>query len=130
MAINTSIGGGGALFVGEDKIFFLELLDSTYDATVVGSGVPIDMTGFVLVFDIRRKDNSPEPPIVTKTPTLVGVYNAMRALNTQRAQAVLTDTDMNLFQAKTYRYSWKRMDDGVETVLAWGNFSPQKATAP
>ncbi|CAB4190392.1 hypothetical protein UFOVP1196_55 [uncultured Caudovirales phage] len=33
-------------------------------------------------------------------------------------------------KARTYRHSWKRMDDGSETVLAYGNFVPQKATAP
>ena len=42
----------------------------------------------------------------------------------------MTDTDMNLFKEKAYRQSWKRMDDGSETVLAWGPFTPQKATAP
>lgn len=130
MAILSTIGGNGSLFVGEDKTFRLELLDSTYDPAVVGSGVPIDMAGMTLVFDIRKKDASPAPPIVTKTPTLTGVYNAVRAVNTQRALATLSDDDMNLFQAKTYRYSWKRLDAGVETVFSWGNFSPQKATAP
>jgi hypothetical protein len=122
MAVNTDIGGNGTLFVGEDKIFKLELLDA--------ASIPVDMTGFTLLFDIRLKDTSADPAIISKTPTLIGVYNVVRATNTQRAQAVLTDTDMNLFKAKAYRQSWKRMDDGVETVLAYGNFTPQKATAP
>jgi hypothetical protein len=130
MAVNSDIGGNGTLFVGEDKTFKLELLDSTYDPLVPGSGIPVDMTGWALLFDIRQKDTSPEPAIVSKTPTLIGVYNVVRSVNTQRATTTLTDTEMNLFKAKAYRQSWKRMDDGVETVLAWGDFAPQKATAP
>ena len=42
----------------------------------------------------------------------------------------LTDTEMNLFRATTYRYSLKRMNDGGEEVLFWGDFTPQEATAP
>jgi hypothetical protein len=122
MAVNSDIGGNGTLFIGEDKVFKLELLDA--------NNVPVDMTGMALLFDIRLKDTSSDPAIVSKTPALIGVYNVVRAVNTQRAQAVLSDTDMNLFRAKAYRHSWKRMDDGVETVLAYGFFTPQKATAP
>ena len=71
-----------------------------------------------------------DPAILTKVPTITGVYDAVRATNTQRAVVVVTDTEMNLFKAKTYRYSWKRTDDGSETVLARGPFAPEKATAP
>jgi hypothetical protein len=122
VAVNTTIGGDDTLFVGEDKVLRLELLDA--------SSIPVNMTGMVLLFDVRLKDNSPDPAILSKTPSITGVYNAVRATNTQRAQVTLTDTDMNLFKAKTYRHSWKRMDDGSETVLSFGDFKPQKATAP
>ena len=88
------------------------------------------MSGWTLLFDVRHKDTSSDPAILSKTPSLSGTYNAVRATNTQRATVVLTDTDMNLFRAGTYRHSWKRMNDGSETVLAWGNFTPEKATAP
>jgi len=124
MATTVTIGGNGTLFVGEDKTFRLELYDAA-DPTVA-----VDMTGMVLVFDVRLKDNSADPAILSKTPTLIGVFNAIRATNTQRAQVVVTDTEMNLFKAKTYRHSWKRMDDGVETVFSRGDFTPEKATAP
>lgn len=122
MAQEVTIGGNGTLFVGEDKTLRMELLDA--------AGVPVDMTGWTLVFDVRIKDASPDPPIVTKTPTLTGVYNVIRAQNTQRAVVILSDDDLNLFRAKIYRHSWKRLDNGSETVLAYGNFTPQKATAP
>jgi len=122
MALDAPIGGDGVLFVGEDKTFRLELIDLNL--------VPINMTGWVLRFDVRKLDASPSPPILSFTPTITGTYSATRSANTQRAIVVVTDEDMNKFKAGTYRHSWKRMDDGSETVLAWGNFITQKATAP
>ena len=129
MAASTvTMGGSGSLFVGEDKIFRFELVD---DPTLEGDdATPINMTGWDILFDVRVKDNSSDPAILSKAATLTGVYNATRSLNTQRAVVVVTDTEMNLFKQKTYRHSWKRMDDGVETVLSRGNFTPEKATAP
>ncbi len=123
MALEATIGGDGTLFVGEDKTFRLELIDKI-------SSLPVDMTGWTLLFDIRKKDASPSPAIISLVPTITGTFASTRELNTQRAVVVVTDTDMNLFKEQTYRHSWKRMDDGNETVLAWGDFAPQKATAP
>ncbi len=122
MATTVQIGGDGTLFVGEDKTFTLETLNS--------SGVPVDMLGWTVLFDVRKSDKAPDPAIFSKTATIVGVFNVVRATNTQRAQTTLSDTEMNTVSGRTYRYSWKRMDDGVETVLARGNFVVEKATAP
>ena len=122
MATETTLGGDGSLFVGEDKTIRLELLDV--------DGLPVSMTGWGLLFDVRKNDTSAEPAILSRTPTLTGTYNSVRATNTQRAVVILTDTELNLFRAQTYRYSFKRTDNDSETVLTWGDFAPQKATAP
>lgn len=121
MALELTIGGNGTLFVGEDKVLRLELLDI--------NSLPVNMAGWTLLFDVRKKDTS-TTAILSKVPTVTGTYDSSREVNTQRAIVTLTDTDMNLFKESTYRHSWKRMDDGSETVLAWGDFAPQKATAP
>lgn len=121
MALLSTIGGGGTLFVGEDKTLRFELIDA--------SSLPVDMTGMTMVFDVRAMDTS-SVAIVSKTPSLVGAFSSIRASNTQRAVVSLTDTELNLFKAKTYRWSWKQMDAGLETVFGWGDFKPQKATAP
>lgn len=123
MATLTTIGGNGTMFMGEDKQLRLELLDDI-------NGNPVDMAGWVLLFDVRMSDQAPDPALISKVPTITGVYNSVRALNTQRAIVVLTDTEMNTLQARIYRHSWKRMDDGSETVLSRGPFHPEKATAP
>lgn len=142
MANSVQIGGKGTLFVGEDKTLRLELLTPQYDAAgnlvaPSSSSVPVDMSGFAMIFDVRLKDNSAAPAIFSGVPTVTGVYNASRAVNTQRAVLVLTAANMNLFKGQQpdqqvsdlYRYSWKRTDSGAQTVLAWGPFAPQKATA-
>lgn len=131
MATTVKIGGSGTLFVGEDKAFRFEVLQARVDGLPHdATSIPENLTGWGLLFDVRKKDASAEPAILSKTLNVTGVYNAVRATNTQRAEISLTDTEMNLFKAKTYRYSVKRMDDGSETVLVRGDFAPEKATAP
>jgi hypothetical protein len=122
MAEEANIGGSGELFVGEDKTFELELLDDAQTA-------PVNMAGWAVQFIVRLKDGTADPAIFDKSATIIGVYNADRATNTQRAQVTLTDTDMGTVTAKAYRHSWKRTDAGNETVLAYGDFTVQRATA-
>ncbi len=126
MAVDSTIGGGGALFVGEDKLLRFGPLYLALTPTV-----GVDMTGWAMVFDVRTKDTSADPAILSRTDfSLVGVFNVLQSSNTQYAQLSITDDELNLFRAKQYRWSWKRMDAGSETVLGYGSFAPQKATAP
>ena len=121
MATEVTIGGDGTLFVGEDKTFRLELLDV--------AGVPVNMAGMTIKFILRLTDSGADPAIFDKTATVGGVYNVVRASNTQRATVVFTDVELDALTAKTYRHSWKRMDADYETILAFGPFIVQKATA-
>jgi hypothetical protein len=117
VATTVKIGGSGALFVGEDKIFRLSLPG-------------VNMAGWDVIFDVRKTDAARDPAIFSKTASITGIYDPIAANNTQLAVVALSDTEMNTVKARTYRYSWKRKDDGVETVLARGDFAPEKATAP
>jgi len=126
MAVESKIGGSGVLFVGEDKTLRFGPLYLASDPTV-----GVDMTGWTMVFDVRNKDTSADPAIISISPlSLSGVFNVLQSSNQQRATVSLTDDLLNLFKAKQYRWSWKRTDGGSETVLGWGEFAPQKATAP
>jgi hypothetical protein len=116
------MGGGGTLFVGEDKTLRIKVNDV--------NNVPVDIAGWVILLDIRAKDTSADPAIFAATASITGVYNVSPSSNTQRAVVQMTDDNLNLFKQKVYRYSWKRMDAGNETVLMWGDFTPEKATAP
>jgi hypothetical protein len=126
MAVESTIGGGGSLFVGEGKTLRFGPL---YDA--LNPTVGVDKTGGAMVFDVRKTDKAPDPAILSRTNfVLTGVFNSTQASNTQRATLSVTDDELNLFAAKNYRWSWKRTDPGNETVLGRGNFAPEKATAP
>ena len=122
MAVEVTIGGNGELFVGEDKIIRLAVLDK--------NGAPVDIAGRTILLDVRKSDIAADPAIFSKLATIIGVFNASVSLNTQRAEVVFTDTELNTVKGKTYRHSWKQMDDGIETVLVYGDFVMQKATAP
>lgn len=134
MAYEYTIGGEGTLFVGEDKTLRFHPL--TPGATPDDPAVPVDVTGWTLRFDVRPT-NASTTLLIEKTNdgnpggiTLLGTFNVVKALNTQRVIVSLTDDDMNLLKAKTYRWSIKRMDASVETVLGYGDFAPEKATVP
>lgn len=122
MAEEVTIGGSGELFVGEDKTIRLELFLKS-DPTVA-----VDFSAWVTIVDVRSSDTS-TTVISSITPSMTGVFNAVRVSNTQRGLALFTDDELNKYKAKNYRWSWKRLDEGSETVLAWGDFSPEKATA-
>lgn len=116
MATEADIGGNGDLFVGEDKTLKLVL-------------PAIDMTGWAVKFDVRKADTSLLADVIfTKTASITGTYSATLASNTQRAVVSLTDTEMLTVTNRTYRYSYKRIDDNSETILARGNFIVEKAT--
>lgn len=121
MATEVQIGGNGTLFVGEDKTLRLEVLDV--------AGKPVNAAGWTIRFQVRLKDTSPDPPLIDKIANVVGVFNTVRASNTQRAEVVLDDdADTNQLKAKTYRHSWKRTDESDETTLARGDFVVEVAT--
>lgn len=139
MATDVTIGGEGELFADEDKTFRLEVVRADpSDPTNETLWVPEDVTGKSIVFDVRAKDDSPDPALLSKTASITGVFSSTsRLLNTQRAVVVVTDDEMHQFKGsnlptnpKTYRHSWKITNSGNETVLSRGDFSPEKATAP
>jgi len=121
MATEVTIGGNGTLFVGEDKTLRLELLDP--------AGVPVNMATFTIKMIVRIKEPSPDPPILDKTATVSGTYSAVRATNAQRAVVTLTDTEMDALSGRTYRHSWKRTNTDNETILSFGPFIVEEATA-
>lgn len=115
------IGGEGRLYQGEDKILRWRIRDYTTNALV-------DVSGWTVVFDVRLRDNA-TTALITKTCTVSGSYNATESLNTQYVTAALADTDTKTMSApKTYRYSLKRTDTGLEDVLRAGDFVLEKAT--
>ena len=104
--------------------------------------VPENVSGWDLAFTVRLKDTTPDPELIEKRTdaspggiTITGVYNPVRATNTQRVLVTIDDSDTDgdsVFEQrkKTYRYAVKRMSVGFEKVLVRGSLPFLKATTP
>lgn len=83
-------------------------------------GVLIDMSSWTLVkWYLREKDRS-TAPLLEKTATRAGTYNIVAGSNTQHWYADLSDDETLLLTEGDRFFSWKRMDAGYESDLAYG----------
>lgn len=127
MATESPISRAAGWFAGEDKV----LKFPVYQADGV---TPEDVTGWAFAWVLRKRDDDPDPPVLEKTTvgggiTITGTYNADPAVNTQRVEVAIADTDTENLDAGRYRHSLKRTDEGSETILAFGDAYLQRATA-
>jgi len=104
------------LFVGEDKRFELHVKDE--------AGASVDITGWVGRLVVKRKERDVDS-VLDVAFVVDGTFSP--SSNPQRAVVIVTDTQLSL-PPRVYRHSWKRLDDGTETILAYGNFNLQLAT--
>lgn len=116
MATEVTIGGDGSLFKGEDKILRMFVRDA--------SGNRVDITGWTIRFVVRRMEAG-TATVIDKAATVIGTFNA--SADDQWAEVTLTDADLS-FASGIYKHSWKRTDDGSETILVRGQLHEELAT--
>lgn len=136
MALEVNVTKDHHVFIGEDKVLeFVIYTDHT--KTVV-----LDTSAMSLIWVLRTTDKSAVALITKSTDhsppgiTHDGTFNADPDVNTQKVQVHLYDTDsyddtgspVVTLKKRKYRHALKRMDDGSETVLAFGNFQFLQAT--
>jgi hypothetical protein len=126
MAIKSDITAADLFFIGEDKQLEYEVLDA--------DGLPVDVVTLPMQWVLRGSVREADPPRISKTTsgggiTVTGVYNATRALNTQRVLVTIADTDTDALSAQTYKCALKRTDDGSESVLSYGDVVLLQAAA-
>jgi hypothetical protein len=142
MAITFDITEDHGWFVGDDKDFVFEILaddgidpwlDEEQTIPNPAKGV-VNVSTWTLAWTVRKKDDSPDPPLVQKTTTsgitIEGTYNSSRASNTQRVRVSVADTDTDAVTAGNWRHALKRMTDGAEQVISRGDALLQRATTP
>ena len=117
MSIESSITGEAHFFAGEDKLL-------SYEIFAAGSTTLMeDVSTFTLRWELRRWGPS-GVSVAAKTSgagiTVTGIYNAARAVNTQRVIVTIADIDTDALAAGRYACALKRMDDGLEAVLSHG----------
>ena len=141
MAREFNITEANRYFLGEDKHLDLQVFGED-DAT------PLDVTGLPLEWSLKKKDKDPDPPIIGKSTsvgggiTVIGVYNAIPASNTQRVRIAIASDETDPFVTSLlatpytlkagveYRHSLKRRDTGNELVLSFGGITFMQATEP
>src|SRR5687767_751722 len=122
MAIEFHVTSAHHVFLGEDKLLTLPVWADHAQT------IPLDVTGFSLLWVLRKKDNSSDPPLIEKSNqtsppdiAITGVFNSDPDLNTQKVVITILDTDSYdptvspaiLLKKRKYRHSLKRMDDGA-----------------
>jgi hypothetical protein len=120
MAIQQNITAADGWFTGEDKTLEFEVLEPD-------GATPEDVTGWALEWQLRPVANAADPPTLSKVPTIIGTYNAVRATNTQRVEVTIAASDTAALTARTYQHALKRTDAGSETVLSYGSALLQTA---
>jgi hypothetical protein len=120
---------------------FQALIDAALAADTVPDLTPFDVSGKDWAWVLRKSDKAADPALIEKTTddgiTVEGSYDADPEANTQVLVVTLADTDSYdpdaspavELKAKKYRHALKRMDDGFETIAAFGYFQFLQATA-
>jgi hypothetical protein len=124
MARQQNIGDTEDWFVGEDKTIPFEVYSSD-EATIE------DVTGWAIQW-VLRKTVGDDAIVLSKTTgaasvTITGSYDADPAVNTQRVNVLISDTDTDNFQPGKYQHALKRTDDTFETILSYGDVHLKKA---
>jgi hypothetical protein len=85
---------------------------------VDANGDCVDMSSWTIVFVVRATPTG--STLLSITASVSGTYNADPAVNTQKATAIIADTDTDGLTAGLRFYAWKRTDSGSETDLDYG----------
>lgn len=116
MALETAT----TLWIGTDATFVFSVLN-------VAQTAAINITGWSLSWMLKRRAGVADiDALLTKTVSgggivISGTYNSDPNINTQVATVTIADTDTDALSARINRYELKRMDAGVETILAYGD---------
>lgn len=146
MAYERDITADDQVFYDTDRLLRYTIYrgDPTAADIAAGDAIPQDVSGWSLAWVLRKKAKSPDPPLISKSNVdsppsiaIVGTYDADPVVNTQRVEVTIEDTDTYdpdaspVLEIKpgTYVYALKRIDDGSETILAYGSFTLLQAAA-
>lgn len=144
MSYLRDITADDRVFYDTDRIlrYTIYEADSTDEAIAAGTAVPLDVSGWSLAWQLRKKAKDLDALIDKNTGSpggiaIVGIFNADPDVNTQRIEVTIEDTDtydpdvdpvVNL-KPGSYVYALKRTDPGAEDILAFGSFTLLQAAA-
>lgn len=126
MAKEFNITPAHLFFMGEDKFIDFTILNITETECV-------DMSGLPLEWNMKKTDKAADPGILTKGIgsglTIIGIFSAVIASNTQRVRLTFVPADTAGVKAGVaYRHSLKRKDVLNNNILAFGSITFLQAT--
>ena len=126
MSYESSITASDHFFAGEDKTLVYEIFATGSTTTME------NVATFAMRWELRKATLGKDPyraqgaSVLSKTSaalggiTVTGVYNAVRATNTQRVVVAIDDVDTEALAGGRYVCALKRTDAGLEAVLSHG----------
>ena len=125
--------------IGDDRVYELEVLQKDGKAISDPTKAPQDITGWMLAWVVAADEDATTYLIEKRTEalgiTIIGTYNPVRALNTQRVNIGIYDSDTDEGSningiPGTYVQALKRMDPTLEATLLRGKVVLTKSAAP
>ncbi len=119
MPLDAPVTRDERVFLGEDRKLRFAIYADAAQTTMK------DVSGWTLSWKLTTKPGA--AALLTKTSpsggiAITGAFNATPALNTQRIEVTIDDTDTDGLAAGTKWHELKRTDGSLETVLAHGTF--------
>lgn len=115
----------------------------TYTNILNGTALHLDMSTRDMAWTLRKTPRA-STPLIHKTTdvdggiTVTGTFDASMALNTQRVEVRIKDTDtydpdssptVDVRPSTTYHYALKTTDEDSESMLVYGKFTLIQAAA-
>lgn len=115
MSVEAPIPISDNFFIGEDRVLEFTVVDEN-DAAV-------DITSYALEWVLRRKRGSPSADITKTTGSGITITDGPNGV----CEVAIDDTDTLTLSPEQYFHTLRRTDDGLETVLSFGDLFLQQA---
>lgn len=121
MAVRFNITQNHEWFTNTARNLDFEVLNADPEEDV--NATPTNIVGFNIKWTFSDTNQiAAVKHINGKTASIVGVFNAVRSLNTQRARVTVLATETNIIPGDVTRYhELRRTDVGAESVLCFGD---------
>lgn len=116
MARENSVTRDDNFFAGDDKVFRWTVFDRDDTATQVA----LDITGYTLDWELKLNE-ADTVPLISRSAF------APSAPAVGQIEVTLLDTETETLAEATYVYTLRRIDAGLERVLAFGGFHIRRA---
>lgn len=123
MAVRHNITKEDEWFTNTDRNLDFEVLDADPQENALAAPIDIASGGYTMSWTLSEDETvAAVKHINAHAVTIVGVYNANRALNTQRARVTILASETASIEGNRIRYhELRRTNAGAKAVLCFGD---------